>query len=74
MVQLAEYAELNGLTFGKADPGTSEISVIQEGGRWKRYTFRDCPVDELKQTVVAIKAQRGIPIEKDLDDFEDFQT
>ncbi len=70
MVQLAEYAELNDMTFGEADPGASEISVIQEGGRWKRCAFRDCPVDELKQTVVAIKAQLGIPVENDLDDFE----
>ncbi len=70
MVQLAEYAELNGMTLGEVDPGASEISVIQEGGRWKRCAFRDCPVDELKQTVVAIKAQRGIPVGKDPDDFE----
>jgi hypothetical protein len=69
MVELAEYAELNGITFEKADPGACEISVIQEGGRWKRCTFRDCRVDELKQTVVAIKVQRGIPIEKDLGDW-----
>jgi hypothetical protein len=70
IVQLLEYAELNGITLGKTDPGATEISILQEEGRWKRYAFRDCAVDELKQTVVAIKAQRGIPVEKDFDDFD----
>jgi hypothetical protein len=70
MVQLVDYGELTGMTFGDADPGASQISLIQEGGRWKKCAFRNCSADELEQTVVAIKAQRGIPIEKDFDDFD----
>jgi hypothetical protein len=69
MVLLVEYADLNGITFGDADPGASEISLIHEG-RWKRCTVRKCSVDELQQTVIAIKAQRGIPVEKDFDDYD----
>ena len=69
MVQLVEYAKLNGMTFGDADPGASEISLLQQSGGWKKCAFRDCSADELKQTVIAIKVQRGIPVEKDFDDF-----
>jgi hypothetical protein len=71
MVEFVKYAELNGMTLGNADPGATEISVIQEGGRWKKRAFRDCSTDELAETVLALKLQRGIPVEDDLFDFED---
>lgn len=70
MVELAEYAELNRMTFGEADPGASEISLLNEEGRWKKVAFRDCSADELGQTVIAIKAQRGIPVDNEFDDLE----
>jgi len=70
MVPLVEYAELNGMTLADADPGASEISLLQNDGRWKRRKFRDCSADELGQTVIAIKAQRGILVDDTLDSFD----
>ncbi len=70
MVQLVEYAALNRMTLGEADPGATQISLLQNDGRWKSCRLRDCSVDELGQTVIAIKAQRGIPVDDPFDSFD----
>jgi hypothetical protein len=64
---LVKYAELNGITLGNGDPGASEISLLQGDGRWKKCAFRDCSADDLQQTVLAIKVQKGIPLDDELD-------
>lgn len=70
LVSLVEYAELNHMTVRGLDPGTSEVSLLHSDGKWKKCKFRDCSADELGQTVIAIKAQRGIPIEDTFDSFD----
>jgi len=70
MVQLVQYADLNGMTLGDADPGGIQISLLQNDGRWKSRKFRDCCADELGQTVIVIKAQRGIPVDDPFDNFD----
>lgn len=70
MVQLVQYADLNRMTLADADPGAIQISLLQSDGRWKSRKLRDCSADELGQTVIAIKAQRGIPVDDPWDDFD----
>ena len=67
MVHLIEYAELNRLTLD-GDPGQTEVSLLQEDGRWKRIKFRACSADELAHTVIALKAQKGLPVDNDFYD------
>lgn len=70
MVQLVEYAELNGMTLGDTDPGATEISLLQNDGRWKRRKLRDCRIEDLEQTVIALKTQRGIPVDDPWDSID----
>jgi len=63
MVQLVEYAELNRITLSNADPGGIEISLIHENGGWTKSTFRACSADDMMHTVVALKTQRGLPVD-----------
>ncbi len=64
LVDLVDYAALNGLTLD-ADPGELEVSLLQPDGRWMKRRFAGCDVEQLHQTVVALKVQRGIPVEED---------
>lgn len=63
MARLVEYADLNRIFLRDANLETLEISLIQEHGGWKKSRFRTCSVADLTRTVVALKAQRGIPVE-----------
>jgi len=63
MVQLVEYAELNRITLSNADPGGIEISLIHGSGGWTKSTFRACSADDMMHTVVALKTQRGLPVD-----------
>jgi len=63
MAQLVEYAELNRITLSNDDPGGTEISLIQEGGGWVKSKFGACSADDMMHTVIALKVQRGLPVD-----------
>ena len=63
MAQLVEYAELNRITLGNADPGGIEISLIQESGGWIKSKFGECSADDMMHTVITLKVQRGLPVD-----------